>query len=77
MTGPARRLLLDLHLGADDGRRLYRERLRAVPGLAERVVFLTGDACAGGLEGRPVLCKPIDTPRLLEVLREVAEGSVR
>lgn len=70
-------VLLDLHLGAEDGRRVYRERLSAVPGLAERVVFLTGDVYAAELEGRPVLCKPIDTPHLVEVLREVAEGSVR
>ena len=76
-------VMLDLRMPGMDGRELFQALRRERPDLADRVVFVTGDAMTGGTRefleasGRPVLLKPFDLGRLAERLAEVAGERAR
>jgi CheY-like chemotaxis protein len=67
-------IVADWHMDAGSGRELYRWLLAHKPGLAERIVFLSGGGVAEveqSAPGRPVFPKGQDSEALLRVLEEI------
>ena len=74
-----RAIVCDVHMPFLEGRGFYDELMHEHPALIRRVVFATGwaehDEVGLFLErsGRPVLHKPVDLARLVDVVRRVAD----
>jgi DNA-binding response OmpR family regulator len=67
-------ILLDIHLRSTRGQDVCR-RLSSLEGLQPRIIAVTGDSRIDEIELRAlgvetVLLKPLDIPRLLELLRQ-------
>lgn len=69
-------ILSDIRMPAFDGKQLFAFLDEHMPGLRDRVVFLTGDTASPDTLAflnqvkRPYLSKPLDIPMLLKVIRE-------
>ncbi len=67
-------ILTDVRMPRLDGLGLYHRITSFDPILAARVIFFTGHACDEDLKtineaGRPCLGKPVDIPKLFELVR--------
>ena len=73
-------ILTDIRMPDIDGRALYQEILVRWPGLAARVVFITGDTLASTLRefvsesGQPVIEKPFLPADVRRVVAELVGG---
>lgn len=70
-------IMIDLRLGARDGIDLWRELSARVPAITHRVLFISGAMpgdpqwVAAVATGQPVLAKPFDLERLIELLKRL------
>lgn len=71
-------IFLDLWMPDLDGIRIYERLSAARPDLAEKVVFITGDAVNPITQdflhstGRPFICKPFDIMKITDLVLHVA-----
>lgn len=70
-------LLLDLHLGLTSGLAVHEALTLRFPSLADRVLFLTGDAPPDPPPGPPVVHKLVEWDELVGQILEVAESADR
>jgi len=74
-------VILDIRMPDVDGCELYRWMQAEVPGLTDKVAFLTGEPITGTLArfieetGRPVISKPFGRDELIESLRAIARAT--
>jgi CheY-like chemotaxis protein len=74
-------LLADLKMPGMIGRELYEAMKKKYPNLAERIVFITGDAMTSDTHdflvstGRPYLVKPFDSKDIEDVIEKVLAGN--
>ncbi|MFA9430958.1 response regulator [Egicoccus sp. AB-alg2] len=68
-------VLLDLHLGTDSGTDVAARLEQRHPGVARRIVYLTGDPPRSGeLDGCPALGKPFSLDELQGVIDRLTDG---
>jgi len=76
-------IITDIRMPDIDGRALYQEIVRRWPGLARRIVFVTGDTLASALRefvsesGRPVIEKPFLPSDVRSVVDELVTDRER